>query len=137
MKKKYFIIIALLVLILIILGINVKTNNRNSVQVKEQAAKKLTSDLPTPKITTVNLTDKGFEPETVKIKVGEAVTWTNESGKEASINSANHPTHKLYTFLNLGLFSSGSSIQTQFSNKGTFKYHNHLVPSQTGTVIVE
>lgn len=136
MQKKYLVVIPILALILIIFGLINNTNNKTTTPIKEKAVQ-LRSNLPTPKITTVKLTDKGFDPKTVKIKVGEAVTWINDSDKDASVNSADHPTHKLYTFLNLGLFSSGSSVQTQFLSKGTFQYHNHLAPSQTGTVIVE
>lgn len=86
---------------------------------------------------TVNVTKIGFEPETLKVKVGTKVVWTNRSGGTVIVNSAVHPTHLLYPFLNLGGFEDGSSVEATFKNKGTYKYHNHLNPDQTGTVIVE
>lgn len=85
---------------------------------------------------TVNLTAKGFTPQTVTIKVGESVSWVNKSGAKASVNSADHPSHKLFPFLNLGLFNPGSTVQVRFNSAGTFTYHNHFIPTQTGTVIV-
>lgn len=136
--NKIIIIFALFVILIVIALINIrsKTNTTNNPPATKNSVK-AEATLPTPKITTVKLTDKGFDPKTVKIKIGEAVTWINESGNEASVNSTNHPTHKLYPILNLGLFNTGSSVQTQFASKGNFEYHNHLIPSQTGTVIVE
>lgn len=84
----------------------------------------------------VTLTSKGFNPQTITIKKGEFVIWQNQSGKVASVNSADHPTHKLFPVLNLGLFNNGTSTQTSIPNTGEFRYHNHLIPSQTGTIIV-
>ena len=86
---------------------------------------------------TVNLTSKGFAPQTVTIKVGESVSWVNKSSAKASVNSADHPSHKLFPFLNLGLFNPGSTVQARFNSAGTFTYHNHFAPTQTGTVIVK
>lgn len=98
-----------------------------------------TSASPSAKIeeAKVTVTANGFEPQTLKIKAGTKVTWTNKSGTTANVSSDNHPTHLLYPFLNLGSFSDGSSVSVTFEKSGTFTYHNHLNPSQRGTVIVE
>lgn len=85
---------------------------------------------------TVTLNSKGFDPNIIKVKKGEVVIWTNNSGKEASVNSADHPTHKLFPVLNLGLFKDGQSVQARIYRTGELKYINHLNPKQTGTIIV-
>lgn len=85
---------------------------------------------------TITLTAKGFEPKNITIKKGEVIVWTNKSGKQASVNSADHPTHKLFPVLNLGTFNDGSSVQARIFRTGELKYHNHLNPSQTGTITV-
>jgi len=85
---------------------------------------------------TITLTVKGFEPDKISIHKGDVVTWLNKSGEEATVNSANHPTHKLFPVLNLGNFSDGSSVQAKIFRIGELKYHNHLNPSQTGTITV-
>jgi len=85
---------------------------------------------------TVNLTTKGFEPNIILIKKGEVVIWTNNSGTEASINSADYPTHKLFPVLNLGSFKDKQSVQTRIYRIGELRYVNHLNPKQTGTIIV-
>lgn len=85
---------------------------------------------------TVILTSKGFEPNRITIKKGEVIIWTNNSGKEASVNSSNHPTHKLFPVLNLGAFEDGENTQARIYRLGELTYHNHLNPSQKGTIIV-
>lgn len=84
----------------------------------------------------VTLTSKGFNPQKITIKKGEVVVWSNKSGHEASVNSANHPTHKLFPVLNLGEFGDGLTLQARIYKIGALTYHNHLIPTQTGTVIV-
>jgi len=85
----------------------------------------------------VTLTSKGFSPQTITIKAATIVTWTNQSGTAASVNSAVHPTHQVYPPLNLGEFEDGGSLSLVFDSPGTYKYHNHLNPTQVGTIIVE
>lgn len=92
---------------------------------------------PVTKEAMVNLTKEGFEPGTITIKVGTKVTWVNKSGETAAVNSAVHPTHLLYPFLNLGTFNDGESLSVTFDKAGTYKYHDHLNPSETGEVVVE
>lgn len=85
----------------------------------------------------INLTKSGFDPATIRIKKGTLIQWINQSGTAASVNSANHPTHQVYPSLNLGKFPDGAGVSLIFNDSGTYKYHNHLNPSQTGTVVVE
>jgi len=93
--------------------------------------------IPKETIANVNLTSSGFDPKTITVKAGTRVIWLNKSGGGATVNSAVHPTHQAYPPLNLGQFPDGSSVQLVFDKTGTYKYHNHLNPSQTGTVVVE
>ena len=84
----------------------------------------------------VNLTGAGFDPATVTVKTGSVVLWYNKSGGEASVNSDPHPANDAYPPLNLGRFPDGTSMSLIFQKPGTYKYHNNLNPSQTGTVVV-
>lgn len=86
---------------------------------------------------TVTLTDDGFSPKSITIKVGEKVTWLNNSGDKATVDSSVHPTHRDYPKLNLGLFDDGEEKSLVFDESGTYKYHDHLNASKTGTVVVE
>jgi plastocyanin len=85
----------------------------------------------------VAVTASGFNPQVLTIKAGESVIWTNTSGSAVTVNSDVHPTHLLYPFLNLGEFNDGSSVSVVVEKPGTYTYHNHLNPSQTGKIIAE
>ncbi|KKU01651.1 MAG: Blue (Type 1) copper domain protein [Candidatus Amesbacteria bacterium GW2011_GWA1_46_35] len=85
----------------------------------------------------VVLTASGFAPQSVTVAVGTKVTWTNNSGATATVNSVNHPTHLAYSPLNLGSFGGGETLSLVFDRPGTYKYHNHLNASQTGVVVVD
>lgn len=87
--------------------------------------------------TTVSVTDAGFEPQTVTVKAGAKVVWTNNTKATTNVSSANHPTHLVYPPLNLGNFEPGDSVSLVFADPGTYKYHDHLDPSKFGTVVVE
>lgn len=85
----------------------------------------------------VNITSAGFSPKEVTIKAGEAVTWMNGESVVHVVNSAVHPTHQLYLPLNLGNIQAGGKASLTFPTAGTYKYHNHLNPSLTGSIVVE
>lgn len=85
----------------------------------------------------VTYTDSGFAPATVNAKVGQKVVFKNTSSSAIQVNSAPHPVHNLYPELNIGAIVAGSSGSTSFAKAGTYKYHNHLNPSQNGTIIVQ
>ena len=88
-------------------------------------------------VANVVLGDSGFAPTDITVKAGTRVVWKNSSGKIATVNSDNHPTHRLYPFLNLGEFPGSSSLQVVFEKAGKYSYHNHYNASETGTVTVE
>lgn len=88
-------------------------------------------------ITNVILGNSGFVPQDITVKAGTTVVWINKSGAAATVNSANHPAHLLYPFLNLGEFANASSLQVVFDKAGKYSYHNHLNPSEKGSVTVE
>lgn len=86
---------------------------------------------------TIILTADGFSPKTLTIKTGTKVTWMNQSGADATVNSSPHPTHTDYPPLNLDSFQNGGTLSLTFDKLGTYKYHNHLNPSQFGSIVVE
>lgn len=118
----------------ILIGGKEQTPSTAPAQKSEQPAAASPTEAKT---TTVTITSSGFEPQTVTIKVGEKVVWMNKSGGVANVNSAVHPTHQVFPPLNLGQVADGSSLELIFDKAGTYKYHNHLDASQTGTVVVE
>lgn len=85
----------------------------------------------------VSLKGSGFNPKDITVHLGDKIIWTNNSAKDATINSDTHPIHDLYPILNLGNFSPGQTLRIILREQGRFTYHNHLSPSQTGTIIVK
>ena len=106
---------------------------------KNQPAKEVV--MPKPPVFSgkqvVTLTKDGFAPSSITIKTGTLIQWINKSGQDASVNSDDHPTHKLYPSLNLGIFPNESGVSLIFDKSGTYKYHDHLHPERNGTIIVE
>ena len=94
----------------------------------------------------ITYTSGGFSPSVINVKKGEEVTFLNESCVGRCPASAIHPTHTLYptqggcvgsTFDACQGIEPGEAWSFKFDIAGSFKYHNHLNPSQTGTVVVE
>ncbi len=139
-NKTLVIIIAVLVLIgavVVVLGKLGNKSIQSGAPAQSTTSQGTGGTTPKETIVNVNLTSSGFDPKTVTIKTGTRVIWINKSGGDATVNSDLHPTHKLYPPLNLGQFPNGSSVQLVFDKPGKYGYHNHLNPSQTGTVVVE
>jgi plastocyanin len=112
------------------------------------------SDSPQPQTTpALVLYSAGvFSPSTLRVSVGTRVTFRNDSTSSTWPASAFHPTHTVYPGSDIAkcgtadqgnIFDSCNGIQPTgewsfvFLSAGTWHYHNHLNPSQTGTIIVE
>ena len=106
------------------------TQNPNPTQAQTQTEEQ-------NKEASVNVTATGFEPQSLTVSVDTNVVWTNSSGEVTNVSSDNHPTHLRFPFLNLGNFDNGTTVSVVFDKAGTYAYHNHLHPEQTGTVMVK
>lgn len=100
----------------------------------------------------ITYTGEGYSPDTLTIKLGETVTWKNESSSGMWTASAMHPSHIVYSGTSLqehcpddeevafdacGSVQPGNSWSFTFNKQGTWKYHNHLIPKYFGTIVVE
>lgn len=70
-----------------------------------------------------------FSPETIKVALGDTITWTNAdaAGHTATADDGSFDT---------GTIGSGSSKSATFSTAGTFAYHCRIHRAMTGTVVV-
>lgn len=91
-----------------------------------------------PQTFTVEYTSSGFNPATLEVNSGDTVTWTNTASGTVWPASDPHPTHTAYAGFdaNKGL-KNGESYSFTFNKVGSWSYHNHLSPSQKGTIIVQ
>lgn len=82
--------------------------------------------------------NEAFVPKSITVKVGTTVTFINQENDPMWVASAVHPTHQeLPGFDQLLSVGKGGSYSYTFTQKGSWKYHNHLQPSHTGVVVVE
>lgn len=87
--------------------------------------------------TVITYTDTGFAPSPVTVKKGATVTFVNESSRGMWVASAMHPTHQLLPgFDQLKTVGKSGTYEYVFTKVGTWKYHNHVNPADTGSVAV-
>ncbi len=110
----------------------VVSNTNTSANINVPAANSNTSQTES-----VSITSQGFSPQSVTVKAGTIVTWTNNSLGTARVASDPHPTHTDLPGLDSGILNPGASYSFTFIQIGRWGYHDHLSPSVTGTVIVE
>ena len=88
------------------------------------------ANAPQGPTTPVAIKDFAFSPETVTVKVGSAITWTNGDGFAHSVKSADG------SFVSQDL-QEGQSFTTTFTAPGTYAYICGIHNFMTGTVVVE
>lgn len=132
------IVAAILILVVVAAGIyfygKTASKDTSNTQPAPSEQTQTTSDSGAQVIT---LTPDGFTPATLTVKVGTKVKWINKSGQLGDVDSDPHPVHTSYPPMNFGTFSDGSSVELVFDKAGTYHYHNHLNPSQRGTIVVQ
>jgi plastocyanin len=84
---------------------------------------------PTTSGTAVAINNFAFSPSTLKVKVGQQVTWTNKQQGVAHTVTADggafdHP------------MPSGATFSFSFAKAGTFAYHCSIHRSMHGTAVV-
>ncbi len=93
--------------------------------------------VPAVATSTVAYTDSGFTPNTITVKQGTTVRFTNQSSRGMWVASAVHPTHQLLPgFDQLASVAKGGTYDYTFAKVGTWKYHNHVNATDTATVVV-
>ncbi|OGG61179.1 hypothetical protein A3C87_03455 [Candidatus Kaiserbacteria bacterium RIFCSPHIGHO2_02_FULL_49_34] len=100
---------------------------------------------------TVTYTVDGFSPQELTIKVGDRVVWINNTTADMWPATGMHPTHTVYPGSDIKKcteadtsmifdacrpFASGDAYAFTFTEVGTWRYHDHLKVSNTGTIIV-
>ncbi len=101
---------------------------------------------------TITYTDAGYTPSTITVKVGDTVTFQNNSSRPMWTASDMHPVHSAYpgssvqkcgTAEQSTIFDACTGIQPgqswsfTFAEAGTWGFHNHLGPSDTGEIVVQ
>lgn len=86
----------------------------------------------------VTYTDSGFTPPEITVKNGQTVQFVNQSGKNMWVASAFHPKHEVFPEFDQKIsVGNGEMYEFTFTKTGEWKYHNHVRPSDFGTIIVK
>lgn len=126
----------------------------------------LVPEPPVSETNAIQVTDTGFVPTSLRIKIGETVTWVSKATAPVWPAGDPHPTHDAhpspaYTLPGDQAKSFGSKAcveynirkgdvfdpcklllpeQTftfRFGERGSWSFHNHVRPEHTGTIVVE
>ena len=106
------------------------TDNSNS---QNQA----TTDTSNAEEATITYSNDCFSPGTMTVKAGTKVTVKNNSSRAIQFDSDPHPAHTDNRELNVDTIAAGRSDSFIATRTGTFGYHNHLNPSETGSITVQ
>jgi len=80
---------------------------------------------------TVSIDNFTFTPQTLRVQVGSAVTWTNRDDIPHGIASENN------AFARSKALDTDDSYSVTLTTPGTYKYFCYIHPHMTGTIIVE
>jgi len=150
MRKNFVYILFGLLLILVVGCTTQNTNSGVSVDIEESnngitepedsiGEQKKTENL-------VEITAAGFNPNTLTINRGDTVVFVNKEAKSHWPASAVHPSHDVYPetggcigskFDSCRGLNQGETFTFRFDYEGTWRYHDHLNPGLTGTIIVQ
>lgn len=86
----------------------------------------------------VAMTKDGFMPNKATIRKGDTVKFVNEDVQDRWPASNIHPTHDIYPeFDPQRALKLGESWSFTFTKEGIWRYHDHLLPSLSGTIVAE
>ncbi len=86
---------------------------------------------PAPSNVKVSIKNFSFSPQTLTVKTGTKVTWTNNDSVPHTVTSDSD------NLLNSGTISPGQSFSFTFTNTGSANYHCSIHPMMKGVVVVQ
>ncbi len=144
MNIKYKIIIPLSLVALLAAACNSKSTPSANNQSGNAGNNNITA-IPQNAQNVVTYTDNGFSPKTLTIKKGDTVVFENKASDDARVASNPHPIHNGYpttggcvgsTFDSCANIAPNQAWSFKFDIVGSWGYHNHLNPSEGGTIVV-
>ncbi|OGG56594.1 hypothetical protein A2680_04620 [Candidatus Kaiserbacteria bacterium RIFCSPHIGHO2_01_FULL_55_37] len=95
----------------------------------------------------ITYTTDGYSPRDITIEKGKRVRFLNKSSEETWPASGIHPTHTLYpektsadclgsSFDSCAALKNGEFFDFTFNYPGTWNFHDHLHPYDTGSITV-
>ena len=81
-------------------------------------------------VNTVSIENLAFNPNTLTVSIGTAVTWINNDNVDHTVNAESG-------LFNSGTLSKGENYTYTFTETGTYSYICGLHPSMRGTINVQ
>jgi len=79
----------------------------------------------------VSIDNFTFTPQTLTVKAGTTVTWTNKDDIPHGLGWTNN------TFTRSKAMDTDDSVSFTFAKPGTYQYFCYIHPHMTGTIVVE
>jgi plastocyanin len=86
---------------------------------------------PAAQAAAISIDNFTFNPQSLTVKAGTTVTWTNKDDIPHGIGSANN------AFKRSEALDTDNSFSFTFTTPGTYQYFCYIHPHMTGTVVVE
>jgi len=112
-------------------GNSVNPDNTASDIAPDNTASDTVPNNPSAQTYNIGIKDFSFQPQTLRIKTGDTVVWTNQDSVQHTATSDSGGE------LNSKFLSKGQSYSHIFNNAGTYDYHCTPHPYMKGKVIVE
>jgi plastocyanin len=126
-----FWILALVVIIAIGIYLDVRPHNSGPAaknQIKSGTIKRT--------VAKVDITGSGFSPQTLLVKPGTEVTWTNTDTAPHKVAAGPHPLdNSIAGFDSTQLLQKGDSYSFSFEKSGTYYVHDELNPLKFNATI--
>jgi plastocyanin len=89
-------------------------------------------------ISMVSSDDEGYlyEPDTIQVKVGDTVTWTNTDDALHTVTSGSGTDENMGAEFDSGMMSTGKTFEHTFGTAGEFPYFCIIHPDMVGNVLV-
>ena len=124
------IIIGIVVLVVVGGGIFFVMSKSNKTQQQNNTSQTQPATQQTTAKNAVTIANMGFSPDTLTVKVGDKVTWTNQDSVEHTATADDNS-------FDTGAIAQGQSRSITFSKAGTYTYHCNIHPSMKAKIIVE
>ena len=136
MSKTGKITVAVIVIIVLAAGLLIMGNKNKSNDGSKTSSSSSSSSNDADVAATITYGSDGFSVSASSVKAGSKVKVVNNTDSELSFDSNPHPVHTDNSELNIGDIDAGASKTFVVNTKGSWGFHNHYNPSDTGSITV-
>ncbi len=132
MKKLIPVIIIVIIAAAVVAVVVSRHKSTNTTTTPTSQSTPTTSPASSQPVSTnsVSIKDFMFSPESITVKKGTTVTWTNQDGTSHTVTADSG------TGPDSGTLANGKSYSFTYNTAGTFMYHCNFHSEMKGTVVV-